>query len=95
MYLRRRRHKEYLDYRFSINKIAENKKEASYLAPNIQLVSSKNNKIDNTSFENQSYKSIKKTEGKGNKNLANTLKKQKKGKDNQQDINERRINGSI
>ena len=58
--LRRRRHEEYLDYRLSTNKISGNKKEASYLAPNIQLVSSKSNKTDNTSLGNLSGKSIKK-----------------------------------
>ena len=44
-------------------------KEASYLAPNIQLVCSKSNKTDTTSLRNLSGKPIKKTEGKGNKNL--------------------------
>ena len=34
--------------------------EASYLAPNIQLVSSKSNKTDNTSLGNLSDKPIKK-----------------------------------
>ena len=81
--LRRRRHEEYLDYRLSTNKISGNEKEASYLVPNIQLVSSKSNKTDKTSLGNLSGKSIKKTDGKGKKNLANTLKKQKKEKDNQ------------
>ena len=81
--LRRRHHKEYLDYRLSTNKISGNKKEASYLVPNIQLISSNSNKTDNTSVGNLSGKSIKKPEGKGNKNPANTMKKQKKENDNQ------------
>ena len=75
--LRRRRLKVYLGYRLSTNKISGNKKEASYLVPNIQLVSSKSNKTDNTSLGNLSGKSIRKTDGKGSKNLANTLKKTK------------------
>ena len=52
-----RSHEEYLDYRLSTNKIDGNEKEASYSAPNIRLVSRKNNKIDNTSLGNQSHKS--------------------------------------
>ena len=56
--LRGRRHEEYLDYRLSTNKISGNEKEASYLAPNIELVSSKSNKTDNTSLGNLSGKSI-------------------------------------
>ena len=89
--LRRRRHEEYLDYRLSTNTISGNEKEASYLAPNIQLVSSNSNKTDSTSLRNLSGKSIKKTEGRGNKNPANTLKKQKKEKDNQQILEKRQI----
>ena len=58
--LRRRRHEEYLYYRLSTNKISGNEKEASYLAPNIQLVSSNSNKTDNTSLGNLSGKSFKK-----------------------------------
>ena len=58
--LRRRRHEEYLDYRLSTNTISGNEKEASYLAPNIQLVSSNSNKTDNTSLGNLSGKSFKK-----------------------------------
>ena len=56
--LRGRRHEEYLDYRLGTNKISGNEKEASYLAPNIELVSSKSNKTDNTSLGNLSGKSI-------------------------------------
>ena len=89
--LRRRHHKEYLDYRLSTNKISGNKKEASYLVPNIQLISSNSNKTDNTSVGNLSGKSIKKPEGKGNKNPSNTLKKQKKENDNQQILEKRQI----
>ena len=55
----RRCHKKYLDYGLKINKIAGDKKEASYSVPNIQLVWNKNNKIDNISLINQSDKSIK------------------------------------
>ena len=58
--LRRRCHEEYLGYRLSTNKISGNEKEASYLAPNIQLVSSNSNKTDNTSLGNLSGKSFKK-----------------------------------
>ena len=67
--LRRRRH-EYLDYRLSTNnKISGSEKEGSYLAPNIQLVSSNSNKTDNTSIENLSGKSIKKQKQKEIKTL--------------------------
>ena len=64
--LRRRRHEEYLDYRLSTNKISGNAKEASNLAPNIQLVSSNSNKTDNTSLGNLSGKSVKRNRRKGN-----------------------------
>ena len=87
----RRRHVEHLDYRLTTNKISGNEKKASYLAPNIQVVSSSSNKTDNISLGNLSGKSIKKAEGKGNKSLANTLKKQKKEKGNQQILEKRQI----
>ena len=57
--LRRRRHKEYLNYILNTSKISGIEKEASDLAPNIQLVSSKINKTGNTFLGNLSGKSIK------------------------------------
>ena len=58
--LRRRRHKEYLNDILNTSKISGIEKEASDLAPNIQLVSSKINKTGNTFLGNLSGKSIKK-----------------------------------
>ena len=57
---------------------------------NIQLVSSKSNKTDNTSLVNQSGKSIKKQK-ENEKNLSNTLNKQRKEKDNQQNLEKPQI----
>ena len=58
--MRRGRHEEALNYILNTSKISWNKKEASNLSPNIQLVSNKINKTDNTSVGNLIGKSIKK-----------------------------------
>ena len=58
--MRRGRDEEALNYILNTSKISWNKKEASNLSPNIQLVSNKINKTDNTSVGNLIGKSIKK-----------------------------------
>ena len=86
----RRHQEEYLHFQISTNKASGNEKEVSYLLTNIQLVSSKSNKTDNTSLVNQSGKSIKKQK-ENEKNLSNTLNKQRKEKDNQQNLEKPQI----